>query len=740
MKRRDFLAGTLPLTLCLDVPAALTSTGRAPRACIVTGDFIRPPDVVGVFEELGIGYDVVGLGAAETADGRRYSLLWITSPEYPYHTELSPRMVATIEAFLDAGRGVFAEFTLNFPGVPAAARPQKTGIARLFVSSPLDTVAGCLPAGTILDEHDSICLPLTGETRALRDILSFGKVKGVERVMEVPATDRTWPGVVWGERASGRFAVATTSISDFRRREYAPLAHWQGFLRDLVLALLSPKERAAVSAAYIPITAYTEPRVWVLPNSPLTLVVETRTGLSVTAAGAQTRETTPGRFEFSLGSGPVASRTITSSVATLKVRRKVDVGVRVAARKDAYRRALDRNIGWFERSGALLSPDGSRGVSEWISGPDINGNRIPYGKGQMFSPERADCVFQSGLAFRLYGEVAASERHRGIGGNLLRSILDLQRLDRDDARYGLWYTRGRSGPPYQDDIAWSTIGCFAGNRYTKRPILYHRGTLSAAASVKAFQTGGKNGLALAGAEDDPYPHPHDRGQLLASWLYAYGSTGDKTYLDIALPLVEQMIERFPTIPRFLISRTEESVRFLLPLALAYVYTGSAAFRDEMRKQTDYIVACIAPCGAIQEHGSNAGSKVGGGDLGLTYDANETISDQLYTTSFAVMNLWIAYKATSDKAYLDTFERVMDYLVRIQIENASKPTIDGGWMRGFDYGLWEYYGSNADESWTAYCMETGWMNAIIDIALSLYLLDDTFYPTAHAVHATAGMPT
>jgi hypothetical protein len=149
------------------------------------------------------------------------------------------------------------------------------------------------------------------------------------------------------------------------------------------------------------------------------------------------------------------------------------------------------------------------------------------------------------------------------------------------------------------------------------------------------------------------------------------------------------------------------------------------------------VSCIAPCGAIQEHGSNAGSKVGGGDLGLTYDANETISDQLYTTSFAVMNLWIAYKATSDKTYLQTFERVMDYLVRIQIENAAKPSIDGGWMRGFDYGLWEYYGSNADESWTAYCMETGWMNAIIDIALSLYLLDDTFYPTAREVHGMAG---
>src|SRR5664279_3943491 len=177
MKRREFLAGTLPLALCLDAPTAWTSNGGATRACIATGDDRRPPDVAGVFEELGIGYDVLPLDAAETADRGLYSLLWITSPEYPYHTELSPRMVATVEAFLDAGRGVFAEFTLNFPVVPAAARPQKTGIARLFVSNSLDTIAGCLSAGTILDEHDSICLPLTGEAGGLRSVLSFGKVK-----------------------------------------------------------------------------------------------------------------------------------------------------------------------------------------------------------------------------------------------------------------------------------------------------------------------------------------------------------------------------------------------------------------------------------------------------------------------------------------------------------------------------------------------------------------------------------
>jgi hypothetical protein len=102
-----------------------------------------------------------------------------------------------------------------------------------------------------------------------------------------------------------------------------------------------------------------------------------------------------------------------------------------------------------------------------------------------------------------------------------------------------------------------------------------------------------------------------------------------------------------------------------------------------------------------------------------------VSDQLYTTSFAAMNFWIAYKATGDRIYLEDFHRVADYLVRIQIESPDR-MIDGGWMRGFDYSLWEYYGSNADQWWSAYVMETGWQNAVIDIALALYLMDDPFF--------------
>jgi hypothetical protein len=737
MNRRHFLFGTLPAALAAGPPVKPATEGCR-NVCLVSSDTRQKLDVTEILDDLGIGWQILSAAEAEAADPQAFSILWVACPSYPFHNRLTERLVTTAELFLKAGNGVFAEFAINFPGVPALPMPQKTGAARLFVAKALSGRPGSLPEGYILDEHDSVCLPLGAERVPVETVLSFGNVKGVQRVIGTPPPDRVWPGLAMGERNRGRFALATTSITQYRLREYAPVAHWRRFLTDLTLALLPASERESVLNAYVPLSAHTEPRSWVLPRSRFQLVIETRPGAVVRIDGQDRTSSTgsEGRAEMRLTSGDAGVMVITGACSAGSARRAFRSTVRVASRRDAYLRALQRNIQWFERSGVLLRPDGTLGVTEWISGPDINGNRIPYGKGQMFSPERADCVFESGVALCLYAKAADSARHLEVGRNLLLSVLDLQRLGRNDPRYGLWYTRGRSGPPYQDDTAWATIGCFAGHRYTAEPVLLHRGLLSVKASVDAFRRGGKDGLALAGADDDGYGHPHDRGQLLASWLYAYGATGDKAYLDSALPLLENMIERFDSIPVFLISRTEEAARFLLPLALAFAYTGDRVFADQLRKQADYLVSRMAPCGAIQEDGSNARAKAGGTDLGLTFNTNETVTDQLYTTGFAAMNLWIAYKATSRPHYLQAFEKVMDYLVRIQIEDESRPAIDGGWMRGFDYSLWEYYGSNADESWTPYCLETGWCNAIIDIALALYLTSDSFFPARTAVPWTA----
>jgi hypothetical protein len=297
---------------------------------------------------------------------------------------------------------------------------------------------------------------------------------------------------------------------------------------------------------------------------------------------------------------------------------------------------------------------------------------------------------------------------------MLLNVMDFQRLSANDSFYGLWYTRGREGPVFQDDEAWAVMGSLAGYRYTRLPMFMHRGRLAADTAAKVFAKGAPRD---AEAADPAHPRPSDRGQMIAAWLYDYGITGDRGFLTLALPALHELMESFPKIAGSLPAHTGESTRFMLPLALASVYSTDPAFRAALREQAEYLVSRMAPCGAIQEEGVYTGSKVQGGDLSLIHDSSEPISDQLYTMSFAAMNFWIAYKATGDEFYRANFFRVVDFLVRIQIESRDR-TINGGWMRGFDYARWEYYGSNADQSWTAYCLETGWDNAIIDIAIEL----------------------
>jgi hypothetical protein len=699
------------------------------QVCLVVADAQHPGDMLGVFRELGLGVQIVPQASLAPARAEGCALLWLAAPSYPEPAELTRQALDTVGAVLARGGGVYAEFVTNFPEAPAGERVMKTGIARLFLKSPLD-VPGALEAGTLFDEHDSYSLPFTAGG-AWREVLSFARVAGVRRVLAQPPGANTWPGLVMGARGEGRFAVAGTSLSEFLRRQYAPRAHWTKLLRELVVALFPAAQRDRLLDAYVPMECWTEPRRWVAPGEKFGVLVKSRRGVSVVARQAPGRELSEGLYRAELTAGQAGVVRIPVRIEGRRARRPAEVSLYVAGRREAYRRALDENIRWFEQSGVLLAPDGSAGVAEWISGPDFEGRRNAFGAEQMFSPERADCVFESGLAFWIYGKLAASARHCAVGERMLTRIMDFQRLERGDPGYGLWNTRGRSGSAFPDDTSWATILALAGHRYMDNKMFLRRGLISAEAQLRAFGADPSRHVPQVAKFNAKTPltrmdeHPHSGGCVLAAWFYTYGVTGEEAYLRAARPMLDAMIAGFPKIRRYIISRTCESARFLLPLTLGWYYTREARYKQALEEQTAYLRARMAPCGAIREDGSNTGADVEGGDLGLSHTGKETVSDQLYTTSFAAMNFWIAFKATGDRAYLDDFHRLADYLVRIQIEG-SDPRTAGGWMRGFDYSLWEYYGSNADQWWSAYVMETGWQNAIIDIALALYLTDDPFF--------------
>jgi len=73
--------------------------------------------------------------------------------------------------------------------------------------------------------------------------------------------------------------------------------------------------------------------------------------------------------------------------------------------------------------------------------------------------------------------------------------------------------------------------------------------------------------------------------------------------------------------------------------------------------------------------------------------------------------------TGDERIGQIYRRLGDYLSRIQMSDPD-PLYDGTWLRAFDYGRWEYFGSSADIGWGPYCVETGWQCAPLIMGLML----------------------
>lgn len=72
----------------------------------------------------------------------------------------------------------------------------------------------------------------------------------------------------------------------------------------------------------------------------------------------------------------------------------------------------------------------------------------------------------------------------------------------------------------------------------------------------------------------------------------------------------------------------------------------------------------------------------------------------------------------EKYVREAYEKLRDFLLRIQVCSKKYPELDGTWMRSFDYKKWEYWGSSADIGWGAWSIESGWVNAWIATTLIL----------------------
>ena len=437
---------------------------------------------------------------------------------------------------------------------------------------------------------------------------------------------------------------------------------------------------------------------------------------------------------------------------------------------DIEQRAFERGVNWFVRSGLLLhtarvsearsaiergaqvpppspgSPtgDGSHGIMEALL------SSIQRDGSQLLSPAlRGDCHGESAMALALAGRLLGADSTRAIADRLLNfwyfasGARDGARGNPDSTAYGLiaWGVGSRPWfvANYGDDNARLMLGtlaaaslldssrwdepvmrCMLANLRTTGRLGFRGDRIDLdELSMKTWRDLGNRDLVSYS--------PHMEAYLWACFLWAYETTRDPLFLERAENALRMTMAVYPSGWRWMNGLAQERARILLPLAWLVRVSDTPEHRRWLRTAVDGLLRLQAPCGAIREELGDlakgamppprSNDDYGGGEASLIQQNGDPVSDQLYTTNFALLGLHEA-AAVGDSAGKRGEDRLAAYLCRIQVRSDVHSDIDGGWFRSFDFVRWEPWGSNADAGWGAWSIESGWTQAWITSVLGM----------------------
>ena len=554
-----------------------------------------------------------------------------------------------------------------------------------------------------------------------RVVLELAPAVGTYRIFRMAEGEHV-PALIAPPAAKGRGYNATLPLTAFPENGYGPRAAWERLVERVALAPLPEKTRQQMLEEKLVLRAWTEPHVWAEGGpqpARVELIVECPKDAQLAVSGI------PGvKLEWQRDSELLRRAAMRLPEGEHRILVQAKLGERqaraamlltVTSRESWYRQVLDRNLNWFRASGMLPAPDGSQGVREGFRSSDqaLNGSL------------RTDCVTQSGLCFYLYGQLTGDPAWKLRGENALNYLFKIgfQDQNRAHATFGFWnfYDTLYDFPQeiYVDDNGWAAYVMLRMYQLTGKRDYLARGLATVDGFLETQTPGGlrlpfMGGPTLLKNGRQWYVSMGDKVALLA-----YSLTKDKKYLDSARRAIDVMANDFPNFTtNTSLTRATQFARFISSPALMYHYIGEQRYLDLLRKVVRGLKEHQDATGAIREWASPGRENFGGEGAVITED-DEPISDQLYTTNFALLNLQEACQLLGEKESCDTFVRLADYLSRIQLRSQD-PHLDGAWNRVFDFKNWEMYGNNSDPAWGPYSIESGWTNTIISIALMDYL--------------------
>ena len=626
------------------------------------------------------------------------SAVLLLADEYPEH----PTRLETAGFAVAREKRVrlFIEYPAMIPGLEIGP-PRSTAWERLVVAS--DRFAPALPKLRILAAHGCHYTPVRTSFSpdllvarvAGYDTAPFGipAVGALPALFEVPA--RNW-------------IVATTKLSGFVTGRYAPAREWQQLWNQILSAL----------------SAGPPPRLEFRP------VVQPAYGREARLPRHYEREA------FNQAANWFAhSHLLVHSSEKEPLERALAAGGETAAAPRPESPQGDGSLGILEGYASGISPEGNQL------------RRLPL---------RADCQAESAMVLALDGLL---NRHPG-SQTIARNLLDFlyftsglcrgPRADPQHPAFGLigW---GDVAPVwrvanYGDDnarVLLATALAAAGLQDTRWDEPLMRGLLA------NFRTTGKlgfrgdridlpelekNGWRFYHQAETVNCAPHFESYLWACYLWAYRQTGYRPLLDRTKNAVMLTMRAYPAGWRW--QNQLERARMLLCLAWLVRLENTPEHRRWLDTVAGDLLAEQQPCGAIHERlgqvrggffqAPQRNEDYGTTESPLLQQNGDPVSDQLYTTGFALLGLREAAGATGDARFRRAEDKLAEFLCRIQTRSNKLPWLNGAWFRAFDDERWETWASSADVGWGAWSIESGWGQAWTAAVLALRQQRSTFW--------------
>ena len=419
--------------------------------------------------------------------------------------------------------------------------------------------------------------------------------------------------------------------------------------------------------------------------------------------------------------------------------------------------AIVRGVDWSTKTRMLvhpswkdrpqpLSPDASWPCGEGELGL-LEGMRSEVdhlGRQPVIYNLRSDCVGESTLAFALRAGIANDTRSSRIASNLLDWLYSRSGLFIDAPEkpsYGMIaWTPDQGGALYQDNDVRVMLGCMG----TAAILGTDRWDEKLLINILAnFRTTGRLGFRGERIEhpdllkrgwrafwDAPIIRlsPHFEAWTWAAYLWLYDKTRFAPLLDRTKLGIRLTMEKYPGGWFWTNGIQQERARMLLVLAWLVRVEDTPEHRAWLDRIATDMAASQDACGAIREEIGDvamgyfpppeSNERYGTNEAPLIHANGDPVADLLYTCNFAFLGLHEAAAVTGNAGYQRMEDKLAEFLLRIQVRSEARPELDGAWFRAFDFKRWEYFGSNADAGWGAWCVESGWTQGWIPTVLDL----------------------